>query len=114
MGVRGGRGSYASIHLPNSTAALPMYPTTVNTCVEGTKKECAEATSDSWVYTKTQTSTDMKTFPFFTKRYHCSNDEHVDMLITEEQGGSGWNVQRDYTGGHWLGFFFFKLLLLEF
>lgn len=103
--MRGGRGSYASIHLPNSTAALPLDLNTA--CCEGTEKECVETESDALKYkkthtTKTQTSTDMKAFPFSFKYQHCNNDNYVEMLITEEQGDSGLEYEimdfGDYTG----------------
>lgn len=44
----------------------------------------------------------MKAFPFSFKYQHCNNDNHVEMLITEEQGGSGLEYENmdvgDYTG----------------
>ncbi len=96
MGVRGGRGSYASIHLPNSTAALPLYPTTA-CCKYLLGRDGEKVCSDNircLDNTKTQTSTDIKAFSFFLKCYHSSSDNHVEILITEEREGSGWNVKR--------------------
>lgn len=112
MGVRGGRGSYTSIHLPNSTAALPLYQ--ITGCCKyslGGEREWVCRDNIRYLYTKThttetETSTDMKEFPFFIKHYHCTNDSHVEMLITEEQGGSGWNAKSVtcYTQYNKLGF----------
>lgn len=117
MGVRGGRGSYASIHLPNSTAALPLYPTTA-CCKYLLRRDRERVHRDNIRCLDMRKDTNINRHEGispFLKCYNSSNDNHVEMLITEERGGSGWNVKRcmmEITDSS-LGFFF-NLLLLQF
>ena len=97
------KGWQGFIYLHIFQTALLLCPCTwlqpvVNTCYEGTEKERRETTSDAWVYTDTRhkdSNVNRYECIFFSlKHYHCSNEDHVEMLVTEEQGGSGLNKKR--------------------
>ena len=120
------KGWQGFIYLHIFQTALLLCPCTwlqpvVNTCYEGTEKERRETTSDAWVYTDTRhkdSNVNRYECIFFSlKHYHCSNEDHVEMLVTEEQGGSGLNKKRcilEITQDNNFFLFFFKLFLLEF